>query len=197
MARGFQEIECKFLDIDIPLIEQKLIGLGFKKKYKKLFKRYVFDYPDRRLNSDNAWLRVRDEGGQTTMTFKQRTGVGELGADGGMREIEVTVDDFRRAGEILEAIGMEIKFYEENWRTLYERDGVEVSIDEWPLIPAYLEIEASSWGIVDSTATKLGFDPGKKMVCSTMQVYKQYGIREDDYSTLTFEKQEKVPAPVK
>ncbi len=46
MTKLFEEIECKFLDIDPLLIENKLVALGAKRHFKKLFRRYVFDFPD-------------------------------------------------------------------------------------------------------------------------------------------------------
>lgn len=192
MPKKFEEIEGKFLDINPPEIANKLKGIGAKHQFKKLFRRNVFDFPDRRLNAQASWLRLRDEGDKVTLTFKQRTDVQAGRQDSGMREIEVLVDDFDQTAELLRAIGMEVKFYEENWRTLYKLGDVEICIDEWPLIPPYLEIEADSWQKVDKTAVKLGLNPADKQICATMQVYKKYGINENDYILLTFDKQEKV-----
>lgn len=187
----FEEIECKFLEVDPKELEKKLKKLGATREFKRLFKRYVFDFPDLRLNDQSSWLRVRDEGDKVTMAFKQRLGVVEGQSDQGMHEVEVEVSSFEHTAKLLRAIGMKPKFYEENWRTQYRLGDVEFMIDEWPLIPPYVEIEADSWGKVDAAAQKLGFDLADKLVCSTAQVYKHYGIRENDYSVLTFDKQEK------
>jgi adenylate cyclase class 2 len=186
---AFEEIECKFLDIDAEGLERQLKDLGAERRFSRLFRRYVFDYPDLRLNAESAWLRVRDEGDRVTMSFKQRLGVKPGGNDDGMKEIEVTVSDFEKMAALLEAIGMKPKFYEENRRTAYELDGVEVVIDEWPLIPPYVEIEGPSWEEVDEVAGKLGYEPSDKVICSTMQVYEKYGISESDYRILTFDRQ--------
>lgn len=186
-----QEIEAKFLEVNPKELDHKFTALGAKKQYKKLFRRYVFDYPDLRLNNKSAWLRLRDEGQKVTFTYKQRTGVKPGSQDSGMKEIEVQVSDFDNTAEILLAIGLKPKFYEENWRTLYILDDVELCIDEWPMIPPYLEIEADSWDKVDGTAKKLGYDPKQKLIGSTMQVYEKYGINEMEYKVITFAKQEK------
>lgn len=189
MSSNFQEIECKFLGVNPDKIAKELEKIGAVREYKRLFKRYVFDFPDRRLDSQKSWLRVRDEGDKATLTYKQRL-AGEISTkDNGMKEIEITVGDFEHAAEILRAIGMEPKFYEENWRTLYKLDDIEFAIDEWPLIPPYLEIESDSWEKVDQMATKLGFNMADKFVCSTMQVYEHYKINENDYTVLTHDKQ--------
>ncbi len=191
MSRNFEEIEGKFLEVEPAAVDEKIKAIGGLRQYKKLFRRYVFDFPDLRLNENNSWLRVRDEGDKVTMAFKHRTDVKRPGRDGGMKEVEIVVNDFEKAAELLRSAGMEVKFYEENWRTLYKLDDIELCLDEWPLIPPYLEIEADSWQKVDGTALKLGLDPAEKLVCATMQVYARYGINELDYKILTFEKQQK------
>lgn len=188
-STNFEEIECKYLDIDPESIIRTLESLGAKHKFKRLFRRYVFDHPDLRLDKDSAWLRLRDEGDRIALTFKQRQGVQAGKNDIGMTEIEVTVDDFDKTAALVKAIGLTPKFYEENWRSAYDLNGVEVVIDEWPLIPAYIEIEGESWELVDKAASDLGFDPADKLVCSTMQIYEKYGINESGYSVLTFDEQ--------
>jgi adenylate cyclase class 2 len=194
MPKKFEEIECKFLDVDTKDITKKLEKLGAKKKFSRTFRRYVFDFPDLRLNSMNAWLRVRDEGHKTTVTYKQRLGVIDDKNDDGMREVEIVVDSFDHAVELLRSIGMKPKFYEENKRTAYELDGVEIDIDEWPLIPPYVEVEGKNWQEVDAMSQRLGFNPKDKLVCATMQVYARYGITENDYKILTFDTQVKKDA---
>ena len=98
-----EEIEVKFLNIDSDSIEKKLIKIGAKKIFEKLYKRKVFDYSDLRLDKAGAFLRLRDEGDKITMAFKQRLGMGVdcNTNDKGMEEIEVIVDDFDKVSQIL------------------------------------------------------------------------------------------------
>jgi adenylate cyclase class 2 len=185
-----EEFEIKFLEINIKELENKLTNIGAKKVFNTLYRRRVFDFPDMRLEKDNSWLRLRDEGDKVTLTYKKRLGVGENKLkDAGMHETEIIVSDFEKTAELLNAIGMIEKFYEENRRTKYVQDGVEFCIDEWPLIPAYLEIEGKNWDKVKEATSKLGLDWENHIKCSTMQIYKHYDINENDFSTLTFEKQ--------
>src|SRR5690606_26146508 len=167
--------------------------LGATKQFKRRFKRTVFDYPDWRLDDDRSWLRLRDEGDRVTLSFKQRLGVNAANGldDSGMKEVEVVVSSYSATAELLRSIGMIEKFYEENDRELYFLDGVEVSIDTWPLIPTYVEIEGTGLDEIEKAARKLGFDIKKKVICSTTQVYDYYGIEEKTYSVLTFNKQVK------
>jgi len=191
-TRGkFEEVECKFLEVNPKTLEKKLLTMGAVKKFERLFRRYVLDFPDLRLNANNAWLRVRDEGDRVTVGYKQRLNVRAGKQDGGMKEVEIIVNSFDDSVELFKSLGMTPKFYEENRRTLFELDGVEVAIDEWPLIPPYVEIEGDSWDDVDTTAQRLGFNPAEKLICATMQVYERYGIDEMSFSKLTFDEQVK------
>ena len=187
----FQEIEYKFLDVDPAELGKKILAIGGQRQFRRLFKRYVFDYPDLRLHKEKAWLRVRDEGDKVTMTYKQRQGVVEGQSDEGMREVEVEVSSFEHAAEILRSIGLIEKFYEENWRTLYTLGDVEFMIDELPMIPPYIEVESGSKEKIEEAAKKLGLDLTQARMCSAMQVYKHYGINQMDYRVITFDRQEK------
>jgi adenylate cyclase class 2 len=190
-----EEKEVKFLGIDPKRIQEKLMKLGAKKLFDRLYRRRVFDYPDLRLDKQGAWVRVRDEGDKVTLTFKQRLGVrGHDGVtnDESMEEVEVEVSDFDKTAEILRRIGLKEKHYIENRRIRYLFfGGVEFDLDFWPMIPPYLEIEAKSWGKIDEVIVKLGLDPRDKKIFSTYQVYALYGIDENQYQTITFEKQVK------
>ena len=142
-----EEIEVKFLDVDVKEIEAKLKRIGAKKVFDRIYRRKVYDYPDLRLNASNAWVRVRDEGEQVTMGFKRRiapSGRNGLSNDGGMEEVEVIVSDFEKTALMLEKIGLVQKFYEENRRVRWTKGDIEFDIDTWPLLHPYLEIEAQT-----------------------------------------------------
>jgi adenylate cyclase class 2 len=189
-----EEREVKFLNIDPQLIEEKLQKLGAQRVFEKLYKRRVFDYPDLRFDKEGAYVRLRDEGDKITLTFKKR--IGAKARDGsvndeGMEEIEVNVSDFKKTALILERIGLKEKFYEENRRIRYVLEGIEFDIDFWPGIKPYLEIEASSWELVEKGIEMLGLDPKDKKIFSTYQVYQLNGIDENAYSEITFERMKK------
>jgi adenylate cyclase class 2 len=188
-----EEIEAKFLDVNPEEIETKLKQIGARKTGEYFYKRRIFDYPDLRLHKDAAWLRLRDEGDKITLTYKKRLGFSYDPKinDEGMQEIEMIVEDFNKTGEILEAIGLTEKFFQENKRIRYVKDGVEFDLDFWPQIPPYLEIETDSWEKVDEAAKLLGLDPNTKKICSTTQVYQLYGIEDIEYQRMTFEGFEK------
>jgi adenylate cyclase class 2 len=187
-----QEIEAKFLNIDKSQVIDRLTKLGAIQQFEILYRRQVFDYPDRRLDKNAAWIRLRDEGYQTTLTYKRRLGVKDRNRgqdDEGMEELEVIVSDFDTTAAILLKTGLELNHYAENKRTRYLLDDVEVDIDEWPLLEPYIEIEAASWPEVDETAQKIGLNPQDKIICSTNQIYDRLGIRFNDYRYVTFDRQ--------
>lgn len=189
-----EEYEVKYLDIDPKVIANKILSLGGSLAFDRIFHRAVFDYADLRLDKQAAWVRVRDEGEQVTMSFKQRLGWNpeDPGSnDAAMNEYEIVVSDFNTACNILRSIGLTDKFYIENRRVQYRLDGVEIDVEYWPLLSPYLEIEGESWDEVHATITKLGLDPADKKLFSTTQIYAQQGIDDKDYQILTFDKQVK------
>lgn len=182
-----EEIEAKFLDVNVDELKSKLINLGAVFVGEFLYKRKTYDFADYSLNNNNSWVRVRDEGDRVTMTYKKRLDADSATMrDGGMKEVEVVVSDFNLTDQFLQSIGMVEKFYEENKRERYILDNVEVDIDTWPMIPSYVELEGGDWGSVERVAEKLGFDWVSHLRCSTMQIYKSYGINENDYAVITF-----------
>ena len=185
-----EEIEVKFLNINVEEISAKLEGLGARKLFDRLYKRRVFDYPDLRLNQQGAWIRLRDEGDKITLAFKQRLGVkahdGSVD-DEGMQEIEIKVSDFEKTADFLKSIGLKEKTYQENRRIRYILDGIEFDIDFWPRLEPYLEIEALSWGEIDKAINLLGLNPEEKRIFSTHQIYQLEGIDEKEYQEMTFD----------
>lgn len=184
-----EEIEVKFLNIDPISMQKKLLEIGAKKVFEKLYKRKVFDYPDLRLDKMAAWVRLRDEGDKITLTFKQRIGIKThdwKANDISMDETEIEVDDFEKTAEFLTKIGLKEKFLEENKRIRYQLGDIELDIDFWPMLEPYLEIEAPSWGEIDRIIKSLELNPAEKKIFSTHQIYQLKGIEENDYREITF-----------
>ena len=181
------EIEAKFTDIDMDAMRAKLKELGATLVYpERLMKRINYDYKA----GGNAWIRVRDEGDKVTMTYKRvldRT-------LHGTQEVNLVVDDFERAGELLDAIGMTGKALQETKREQWSLDGCEITLDTWPWIPSFLEVEGPSEEAVRSASSKLGMDWSNAMHGSVETVYQQhYDVTEEEidaWPSITF-----VPVP--
>jgi adenylate cyclase class 2 len=162
------EIEAKFLDIDPAAMRAKLTALGAVLVYPEvLMKRKVFDHP---TNKQNDWLRVRDEGDKITMSYKKvidRT-------VHGTKEISIEVSDFDDACAILAAAQLTPKSYQETRREKWMLDDAEVTIDTWPWIPTFIEIEAPSEEKLKAVAEKLGLQWGDALFGSVEPAYQKY-----------------------
>ncbi len=186
-----EEIEVKFLDINKKEVEEKLKKLGAEFVGVFNYRIKPYDFPGFPLSKEkNAWIRLRDEGTKITLAYKERLGVGDNPMkDKGMKEIEVEVSDFDRTSQLLEAIGLIPKTYQERHRTRYSLDGVDCDIDEWPVIPPYIELEGDSMEELEKVSSKLGFSWEEHVVTSAHQVLQKHNIDPPDYSVFTFEKQ--------
>jgi len=189
MNKSKEEVEVVFLEIDRDKIEQKLLSIGAR-KMKDMFYRHVsFDYPDYRLDNDNSWIRLRDEGGQIVLAYKKRLGVTSQDGstnDVGMEEVEIIVDDYENTKIFLRKIGLIEKHEAEKKRTRWQKDTTVFDIDTWPEIPTFLEIEAESWEDIDLVSKSLGFNPEDRKICSVNQIYKMYGKDVNDYQRISF-----------
>src|SRR4051812_20424598 len=151
-----EEIEVKFLDINKDEIEAKLKSIGAEKIADIFLRHVAFDYPDYRLDKDNSWIRIRDEGEEIVLAFKKRLGVTSQDGstnDEGMEEIEVVVSSYEDTKLFLKKIGLIEKHGEaQKKRSRWKKGSIEFDIDTIALIPTYLEIEAQSWEDIDVIA---------------------------------------------
>jgi adenylate cyclase class IV len=64
------EIEVKFVNVSHDEIRNKLSRLGAERIYPmRLMRRVIIETP--KLVAKNAYIRIRDEGNRTTVTYKQ------------------------------------------------------------------------------------------------------------------------------
>jgi len=165
------EIEIKFADINPEGFREKLREAGARLEHPEiLMRRKAFDYPDWRLEKKGGWARVRDEGQQTTMSYKQL----DDRTLHGTREISVTVGDFEKACVFLQSIGLEEKAYQETKREKWTLRNVEVTIDTWPWIPPFVELEGTSEEFLREASNLLGFEWEKGMHGSVETVYQMH-----------------------
>lgn len=169
------EYEATFTNIDKNKLRKKLKAIWAKLiRGEFLQKRVVFHLP-RGHEISGGWLRVRDEGDKTTLSLKVAKG----GKITDQKEICLKVDDFAEATKFLVALGCKKKAYQESKRELWQLNGTEVTIDEWPFLEPFMEIEGKSENKVKRAAQKLGFDYRRALFCSTDTLYSQkYGFPE-------------------
>jgi adenylate cyclase, class 2 len=174
-----QEIEAKFLNVNIEEIRARLTGLGAKcEQPMRLMRRIHFDYPDQRFqkNGHTRRLRVRDEGDKVTVTYKAKNETNYS------YELETTVGSYDDMVAIFKAIGLEAFTDQESKRETWEYKNVEVVIDEWPWLHPYIEIEGPDEASIQGVAKELGLDWNNAGFGSVDTAYMaQYkGMKEDD-----------------
>ncbi|MFH0869714.1 MAG: class IV adenylate cyclase [archaeon] len=181
------EIEAKFLDIDKEKIRKLLNKNGARLVHKEiLMRRNVFDYPDQRLEKKGGWIRVRDEGDKITLSYKQLVDRSITGT----KETSLDVSDFDSATRFLLEIGLIKDAYQETKREKWTLDGAEITLDTWPWIPTFVEIEGDSENQLKSVSKKLNFDWSKALHGSVETAYqKYYDVTEaevDSWQEITF-----------
>lgn len=176
------EYEATFISIDKNDCRGRLQKAGAQLVRPEFLQKRVNFYLPKSHEIENGWLRVRDEGDKITMSLKVVGG----GKIENQKEICLKIDDFAKGVEFLKSIGCEQKAYQETKRELWTLDGVEITIDEWPFLEPYIEIEGKSEAEVKAAAEKLGFDYVKAMFCSAGAIYsKKYGLPEEVFDDQT------------
>lgn len=159
-----REIELRAFDIDGDALKETLRTLGSVSLGIKNFKRAVLDVVP---VNPNKWIRVRTDGTETTLTVKERL---STEADG-TYEVEQTVESYAKTLEILSAIGINPRSVQESRRDAYTLNGAEVSIDSWPRINDFIEIEAPNEETIYEVAAQLGIQSDALTGKSVEQYY--------------------------
>jgi len=181
------EIEAKFPDIDAEVLRLKLKKNGAILEHPEiLMRRKTFDDPDRRLSKIGGWIRVRDESNKVTLSYKQLNDRSLHGT----KEISIVVNNFDSACQFLKAIGLVEKSYQETKREKWIYKGVEVTIDTWPWVPTFVELEGPTEELVKEVAKDLGLDWNKAMHGSVENIYQMhYDFTDDEidsWESITF-----------
>ncbi len=168
-----KEIEATYLSVDKEHVRKKLKSLGFSLITPEyMMRRKTFDFshvaPGR-----NKWGRVRQESDKVTMTVKEVRGSGIDDT----YEVELVVNNFDTACAFFEACDIPAKAFQENMRELWRRDNIEVTIDTWPGLKPFVEIEAETEKAVREVSEELDFNFEKAVFGSIDLVYeKELGI---------------------
>lgn len=169
------EFEAKFIEVDKIKVRATLKKLGARLLRPEFFqKRIAFHLPKKSVKK--GYIRVRDEGDKITMSLKFV--VGKKIED--QKEIQINVDNFENAVEFLKSIGCTPKAFQETKRELWNLDGVDITIDEWPFLEPFVEIEGRSERAVKFVSQKLGFDYKEAVFGAVDALYNQkYSVPKD------------------
>jgi len=173
------EFEIKFF-IDPITFNEKLSDAGaIQLKPRRLMKRQTFHFHD----AENKWARIRDEGDQVTLTLKK---IENNNTIDGTKELETVIDSFDTGCKILQETGLIPRSYQENYRETWTLHGCMVTIDEWPGLDPFVEIEGETELDVYRVAQTLGFDITQGLYGSIDLLYqKKLNINPNKFNRLS------------
>lgn len=174
------EIEERILEIDNETMIKKIESLGATKVGEWYQRRYVYDFTPKR---ENEWIRLRTNGIETTLTYKNV----EKNSIDGTKELEIVVSNFDMTNELLQVLGYIPRAYQENKRIRYILNNIEIDIDSWPLIPTYMELEGNNVDKIKEIEKLLEIDENKITTLNCQDIYaKIYNINIDKIKELKF-----------
>lgn len=186
----FIEFEAKFYPVDKDGYRTKLNTLGARLVTpERLMRRSIVDsedYPQFKCH----YIRVRDEVDSIRLSAKTHAIEGGLITD--QKEIDIEVSDYDKTIKLIEAMGFKFSMYQETLRETWEFHGAEITIDTWPGLDTYSEIEAGSEEKVRKIAHLLNLNWEKRIITGAKEIFmKVYGLDKDEVTEkikfITFE----------
>jgi len=163
------EYEIKLLGVQPDAIRSFLSGRGVERNGILNFKRVIFDT----IPVDPmAWIRLRSDGKTTTLTYKKT----HSRTIDGTEEVEVVVDDFDETKSLLTKAGLGARNYQENTREVYDFMDCQVTIDTWPRLNPYVEVESINQALVEACVKEFDGLYERTTTDSTDVLYEQQGI---------------------
>ena len=158
------------------------LGASLKKERVHEFN-LIFDTRDRDLIRSGQVLRLRKDS-KSYITFK---GPGVTGADVlNRQEIQFAVSNFESAKKLLTALGFEVSMVYEKYRTLYQYNQVEVTLDEMPY-GDFIEIEGPTASEIMEVSRMLGLSWEKRILVRYTDLFEELRKRLDlEFRDLVF-----------
>lgn len=174
---SMEEIEVKVLEIDPAGMQEVFIGIGAEKEFDQIFEATFYDLPDRSIKAKGELLRLRIEGEQAVLTYKQ-----PLSTDGAkvMKETETAVEDGEAMKSILAILGYQPIKHTLKRRIQYRWQDCHIVIDDYQAelaaIPPFIEIEAPSRERLAACLTALNIAPDSALPWNTYDLARHYGL---------------------
>ena len=178
------EFEARFTNINVEGIISLIIEKnGVLIRKRGLMRRQLFDFkPGEVKMGEKKWIRVRDESDKITLTIKHIIDKSKID---GVKETEVEVGNFENSVELMNNIGLIAGPYQENYREIWSLNNAVLSIDTWPGIESFLEIEAENEEIVNQTSLILNLDIKTANFGNIDQLYEdKYNIDSEKFNQI-------------
>lgn len=172
-----EEIEVKVLEIDPVKMQEVFLSIGAEKEFDQIFEATFYDLPDKSIRAKGELLRLRIEGEQAVLTYKQ-----PLSTDGAkvMKETETAVEDGEAMKSILAILGYQPIKHTLKRRIQYRWQDCHIVIDDYQAelapIPPFLEIEAASRERLTACLHALAIDPISALPWNTYDLANHYGL---------------------
>ncbi|MFA6602162.1 MAG: CYTH domain-containing protein [Candidatus Paceibacterota bacterium] len=149
------EIETKVLDIDTEEIKKKLLSLGAKKKQETRLIVDWFRIKGVKEGEDPWFLRIRSNSeGQHEVTWKAKSNI--IGVARKHKEINFNIEKPEELADLFQELGLEKYAHQEKDRISFSLKAWSFDLDQYPGMPAYLEIEGTSEESVKEAIKLLG-----------------------------------------
>ena len=171
---GYEEID--------KYIEEKIDNIDVSKLEDRKMLKIIEDTGNRFFK----WIRLRQDGEIVEITIKYiYSNKANYNIDE-VKEIEIKTDNFEMANKLIEEMGYYRKKLAEKKRDSYSYQGMDIEIDEWPLLEPYIEIEGTNIDKIYELANLLGYSKEQTRVMNTEDVYLEKGIDLSKYEEMTF-----------
>ncbi|MDD3006735.1 MAG: CYTH domain-containing protein [Candidatus Pacebacteria bacterium] len=170
------EFEMTIPNVEIDDARRRLRECGaVLQKDSYIQKHIVFNLPEER-KIEGAWMRVREESDRITMSMKIIDGKNISD----QQEYFFIAENTEDACKFLTLLGGTEKARQEKRREIWMLGQCEITIDEWPFLEPFLEVEGKNEEMVRETVSLLGYEYDKCRVCAVDVLYSEkYGISED------------------
>ncbi|MBI3984492.1 MAG: CYTH domain-containing protein [Candidatus Levybacteria bacterium] len=185
MKNENREIEVRFLNINPKVLIKKLQKLNAKDEGEYKITETIFYDKEKTWLNIGKFVRIRKAKDKILVSYKhhqKHTATDTV-------EIEFEVNDFNKARDFIESLGLVAFRIQEKKRHTFKLDNVTLDIDTWPTIPTYVEIEGESEEDLKDIAQKLDLD-WKKAVFENAKIVieKYYRVPVSIYKYFTFKK---------
>lgn len=178
------EIETKILEVNTKDIIKRLNDIGATEIQNTRL--YVDWYcPKGAMTTSHPWyLRVRKTSdGKSEISWKSLEKF--VGNTRQSQEININVSDFEKAKDLLSAIGLEHYAHQEKDRISFKYKDWNFDLDQYPGMPAYLEIEGTSEEHVGEAILLLELENHEALSQGeTKLIRERYGL---DWNNMRFE----------
>jgi predicted adenylyl cyclase CyaB len=151
------EIEIRALIENRSEIETRLLELGYEPEESFEQLDIIHDKPDASLFKSGQKIRIRNEKGHTTLTYKGHF----QGDSSASRRMELDINlpgtEAEKMSQFLSAVGYPVCFQIPKSRKVYRKEALSVYFDEWPILGCLLEIEGDEEGVKE-LAKKIAAD---------------------------------------